>query len=163
MKDSPKLKRKNTPVAGKKRICTGSGTASGSPVAGRTRIGSSSGSTPGSGSENRNNLKSNLITNHFRLYSSAQPAGDDGQAGLEAAGVQVGRDERGGGAVQGTRAKLLSGLRRGGEEGSTEQLERNDCIGPDRSAEDIPPNTGGRTIQLIKRTLQRGNGKNNSR
>ena len=65
--------------------------------------------------------------------------------------------------MQGTRAKLLSGLRRGGEEGSTEQLERNDCIGPDRSAEDIPPNTGGRTIQLIKRTFQRGNGKNNSR
>ena len=161
------LKKKNTPVAGKKKIGSGPGFASGSeknsPGTGRMKKGSSSGVASGTGSENRNISKINLITNHFRLYSSAQLTGDDGQAGLEAAGVQVGRDERRGGAVQDTRAKLLSGLQRGGEEGSTEQLVRTDCIGPDRSAVEIPPNTGGRTIQLIKRTLQRGNGKNNSR
>ena len=103
--------------------------------------------------------KVNLITNHFQLYSSAKPTGGEGQAGQEAAG----RDGRGGGGtVQAACANITSGLRWGGEEGSTEQFISADTIGPDRTADGISPNTGGRTIQLIKQQLQWGNGSKNS-
>ena len=103
--------------------------------------------------------KVNLITNHFQLYSSAKLTGGAGQAEQEAAGVRVGRDGGGrGGTVQATCADITSGLKWGGEEGSAEQFYTADTIGPDRAAEDISPNTGGRTIQLIRQQLQRGNG-----
>ena len=107
--------------------------------------------------------KINLITNHFQLYSSAKLTGSAGQAEQDTAGVRVGRDGRGGGGtVQAARADILSGLKWGGEEGSTEQSITADTIGPDRTADGISPNTGGRTIQLIKQQLQRGNGSKNS-
>ena len=137
VQDSPVRKMKSTPVR-----------------AGRKKKDSTSGS--------ENNSKINLITNHFQLYSSAQRTGSVGQAGLEAAGVHVGGDGGGGGTVQAARAELLSGLKRLGDVGRTEQIKTADTIGPDRSADDISPNTGGRTIQLIKRQLQRGNSKNSS-
>ena len=108
--DSPVTKRKTTPVAGCSRT----------------------------GSEKQIS-KVNLITKHFQSFSSARLTGGDGHAVQGAAGVHVGRDMGGRGAVQNAPAKLQSGLTRGGSGGKPEQLRTAATIGPDGSAEESRP------------------------
>ena len=132
--DSPDLKRKSNPVAGRRRIK----------------------------SEMNSNTNPNLITNHFQFSSSARHTGRDGQAELGAAGVLAGRDDEGRGEVHDARAKRVSGLAVGGLGGKPELSVSADNIGPDRSAVDVLTNPGSDNIQLTLYTLQRGNSKENS-
>ena len=64
--------------------------------------------------------------------------------------------------MKGALARTLSGLTGVGQGGKSEHSVTAEIIGPDRSAEDISANLGQDNIQLIRRRLKRGNGKNSN-